>query len=251
VRSARRSPRRLPLTPNLTRVDDDRYCDNGTYEDGGKEWQYPNQQNDNNSDVQQRGLDALGKFLGTDRDELPPDAIVRELERRDYYDISRPVLNGRVYQVYAVDAGGQDVELFIDANNGQIVKSDTRASARVGMIGMQERWRFAEKSRSVGEKTRESEQSWERALKRSSHEGLRQAGSEEMQWIGDIAPFEPGRDALGDPVEGFEEGDRSTPARAVEAARQGLPVRLWTAVIAGALIGSLLGLVATPATRQD
>jgi hypothetical protein len=40
--------------------------------------------------------------------------------------LRRPVLNGRVYQVYAVDPGGQDVELFVDANDGQSVKTRYR-----------------------------------------------------------------------------------------------------------------------------
>lgn len=119
------SPQKTDLRPGVIRVDDGRYYDNGNSDNGSNQWQYQSQPNDDNRDVQ-RGLDTLGKFLGTDRDELPPDAVVRELERRDYHDISRPVLNGRVYQVYAVDPDGQDVELFVDANNGQIVKTRYR-----------------------------------------------------------------------------------------------------------------------------
>ena len=114
---------------------------------------------------------------------------------------------------------------------------------------MQERRRFAEKRRSVGE----AEQAWDRALKRSLRD-VRQADSDEMQWIGDIAPFEPGRDALGDPGDPFDEGNRSPPVRAVRATPQHrhlATARLSTAMIAGALIGSALGLVVSLLRRQE
>ena len=65
------------------------------------------QQNYDNGNLQQRGMDALRDFLGTNNGssnaEVSPDAIVRELERRNFHQISEPVRNGPIYLVYAID----------------------------------------------------------------------------------------------------------------------------------------------------
>ena len=95
--------------------------------------QYQNQeyqQNNDNRSMQQRGMDALQNFLGTDNgsanSQVTPDAIVRELEQRNFHNISQPVQHGPVYLVYAIDPNGQDVELSIDASSGRIVNSRYR-----------------------------------------------------------------------------------------------------------------------------
>jgi hypothetical protein len=83
-----------------------------------------------NRRLEQRGMDALENFLGTDDQpseyrssygDVSPDEVVRELERRNFHNISEPVRRGRVYLVYAVDPEGQDVELTVDAESGRIV----------------------------------------------------------------------------------------------------------------------------------
>jgi hypothetical protein len=85
------------------------------------------QGNRDNRNIEQRGLDALGEFLGTGNNnapayrELSPDDIVRDLEQRDFHRISEPVRRGDRYLVYAVDPRGEDVELTIDADSGRIV----------------------------------------------------------------------------------------------------------------------------------
>ena len=88
---------------------------------------YDDQNNyQDNRSMQQRGLDALGQFLGTGNNrpayrEVSPDDIVRDLERRNFHNVSEPVRNGQNYLVYAVDPEGQNVELTIDADSGRIV----------------------------------------------------------------------------------------------------------------------------------
>jgi hypothetical protein len=72
--------------------------------------QYHDQRYQDNRSVEQRGLDALQNFLGTDNGQanrqVSPDDIVRELERRNFHNISEPVQRGPVYLVYAVDPDG-------------------------------------------------------------------------------------------------------------------------------------------------
>ena len=53
---------------------------------------------------------------------ISPRWIVRNLQRADYRYISQPVLNGRFYQVKAVNPNGHRVKLYIDAYSGRIVK---------------------------------------------------------------------------------------------------------------------------------
>jgi hypothetical protein len=93
--------------------------------------------------LEQRGMDALDNFLGTDDrpseyrspygdvspdeeyrssyGDVSPDEVVRDLERMNFHDISEPVRRGGVYLVYAIDPEGQDVELTVDAESGRIV----------------------------------------------------------------------------------------------------------------------------------
>lgn len=81
------------------------------------------QEYQDNRPMEQRGMDALRNFLGSDSQQrqVSPDDIVRELERRNFHNISDPVQRGHTYLVYAVDPEGQDVELTIDADSGRIV----------------------------------------------------------------------------------------------------------------------------------
>jgi hypothetical protein len=93
--------------------------------------------------LEQRGMDALDGFLGTDDrpsqsrspygdvspdeeyrssyDDVSPDEVVRDLERMNFHDISEPVRRGDVYLVYAIDPEGEDVELTVDAESGRII----------------------------------------------------------------------------------------------------------------------------------
>jgi hypothetical protein len=100
--------------------------------------EFSNQDNGDNrsNDMTQRGLEALDTLLGegdrgedTTRSDRPVSqrSIVRNLELNDFHDISRPVLNGGNYNVYAVDPDGQDVELVIDASNCEIVRTRDRS----------------------------------------------------------------------------------------------------------------------------
>src|SRR5215510_10796882 len=103
-------------------------------------------------------------------------------------------------------------------------------------MSIQKSRQFAKNRRNVGESgVSESARAWDRALTRSWRE-LRPAGDDAMEWIGDIAPFEPGRNALGPLDEAFQEADRLPPARIRTARRQRQNrggMKLWTAVIAG------------------
>jgi len=94
--------------------------------------QYPDNGYQDNRGMQDRGMDALRGFLGNynnnqSNSQVPPDEVVRELERRNFHRISEPVQHGRIYLVYAVDPNGQDVELSIDAYDGRIVRSRYRS----------------------------------------------------------------------------------------------------------------------------
>jgi hypothetical protein len=85
------------------------------------------QGNQDNRSVEQRGLDALGQFLGTGNNNAPayrevsPEDIVRDLEHQNFHRISDPIRRGNTYLVYAIDPRGEDVELTIDADSGRIV----------------------------------------------------------------------------------------------------------------------------------
>jgi opacity protein-like surface antigen len=98
----------------IIRIDDNRYYDDGYYGGGDSSWQYQYQDRGYNDDW--RDAD-YGR-----RDAISPRWIVRNLERSNYRYISRPVLNGRFYQVKAVNPNGKKVKLYIDAYTGQLVK---------------------------------------------------------------------------------------------------------------------------------
>lgn len=98
----------------IIRIDDNRYYDDGYNGGGDSSWQYQYQNRGYNDDW--RNAD-YGR-----RDVISPRWIVRNLERSDYRYISRPVLNGRFYQVKAVNPNGKKVKLYIDAYTGQLVK---------------------------------------------------------------------------------------------------------------------------------
>ena len=53
-------------------------------------------------------------------DALPPHAIVRDLQRSNFTYISPPLLEGRFYQVKALDPYGRKVKLYVDAYGGRI-----------------------------------------------------------------------------------------------------------------------------------
>ena len=55
-------------------------------------------------------------------DVLPPHVIVRDLQRNDFTYISQPLLEGRFYQVKALDPYGRNVKLYVDAYSGRIAK---------------------------------------------------------------------------------------------------------------------------------
>lgn len=65
-----------------------------------------------------------GDYEYGDRDHgmVSPRSIVRNLQRHDNRYISRPVLNGRFYQVKAINPHGRKVKLYIDAYSSRIVK---------------------------------------------------------------------------------------------------------------------------------
>lgn len=53
---------------------------------------------------------------------ISPQAVVGNLKRQNYHDISEPLRSGRFYQVKAISPHGQSrVNLYIDAHSGRIV----------------------------------------------------------------------------------------------------------------------------------
>jgi len=53
-------------------------------------------------------------------DVLPPYAIVRDLQRNNFTYISPPLLEGRFYQVKALDPYGRKVKLSVDAYSDRV-----------------------------------------------------------------------------------------------------------------------------------
>ena len=53
-------------------------------------------------------------------DVLPPHAIVRDLQQNNFTYISPPLIEGRFYQVKALDPYGRKVKLYVDAYSGRI-----------------------------------------------------------------------------------------------------------------------------------
>jgi hypothetical protein len=96
---------------------------------------------------------------------------------------------------------------------------------------------------------------WERALQRVRLELRPRLGGDEREWIGDtIAPFQFGPDALGDIGDPFRERGSAAAAPAesepTRRPRKLEPARLLVVVLAGALIGGLLGLMAARPQRR-
>jgi len=101
------------------RYDNNGYDNNGYYDNGGGRWQY--QGNGDYSD-NSRQPDWNNSGYNYRHDTVSPRSIVRNLRRSDYSNISRPVLNGRFYQVKAISPRGHHVKLYIDRYSGQIAK---------------------------------------------------------------------------------------------------------------------------------
>ena len=94
---------------------DDSYNNNGN----GNNWQY---QNNGNYGDNSRQSDWNNGGYNHRHDTVSPRSIVRNLQRNDYRNISRPMLSGRFYQVKAVSPRGHHVKLYIDRYSGEIVK---------------------------------------------------------------------------------------------------------------------------------
>jgi hypothetical protein len=98
------------------------YYDNGgSYDNRGSSWEYQHQGYGNYSD-NSRQPDWNNSGYNYRHDTVSPRSIVRNLQRNDYRNISRPVLNGRFYQVKALSPRGHNVKLYIDRYSGQIAK---------------------------------------------------------------------------------------------------------------------------------
>jgi peptidase YpeB-like protein len=103
----------------IIRVDDHGYYDDGYYGGSDNSWQYQYQDSGYNNDWHHRGW-SDGDY--GNQAMVSPRWIVHNLQQSDYRYISRPVLNGKFYQVKAVNPNGHKVKLYIDAYTGRIVK---------------------------------------------------------------------------------------------------------------------------------
>jgi hypothetical protein len=127
---------------NIIQVDSSSY--NGRYDSSAdRECAMRNEQayngdssSSNNNDMAQKGLDALGAIVvkndsredySSNTGPVSPGAIVHNLELNDFHDVSRPVRSGGNYSVYAMGPDGRDVELVVDANNCEIVRTRDRS----------------------------------------------------------------------------------------------------------------------------
>lgn len=111
----------LSMGASAALADDNRYDNNGYYDNGGSGWQYQYQDNGNYSDNSHQP-DWTNSGYNYRHDTVSPRSIVRNLQRNDYRNISRPVLSGRFYQVKALNPHGHNVKLYIDRYSGQIAK---------------------------------------------------------------------------------------------------------------------------------
>jgi hypothetical protein len=129
----------LAMGTSAAVADDNRYYDNGYYYDnGGNGWQnntlyydyYDNNgannwryryQNNGNYDYS-RQRDWNNDEYDYSQNVVSPRSIVRNLQRSDYRNISRPVLSGNFYQVKAINPDGRKVKLYIDPYSGRIAK---------------------------------------------------------------------------------------------------------------------------------
>lgn len=115
----------LSMGASAALADDNRYDNNGYdnngyyYDNGGNGSQY---QGYGNYSDNSRQPDWNNSGYNYRHDTVTPRSIVRNLQRNDYRNISRPVLNGRFYQVKALSPRGHNVKLYIDRYSGQIAK---------------------------------------------------------------------------------------------------------------------------------
>ena len=128
----------LTMSASAALADDNRYYNNGYYDNGGNwqdnnrdynndyynggnTWRYQYQDNGSYSDYS-RQQDWNNGGYNYRQDVVSPRSIVLNLERNDYRNISRPVLSGNFYQVKAINPGGHNVKLYIDPYSGRIAK---------------------------------------------------------------------------------------------------------------------------------
>ena len=111
----------LEMGTSAASADDNRYDNNGYYDNGGSGWEYQYQNNGNYFD-NSRQSDWNNGGYHYRHDVVTPRSIVQDLQRNDYRHISRPVLSGRFYQVKAVNPRGHNVKLYIDRYSGQIAR---------------------------------------------------------------------------------------------------------------------------------
>jgi opacity protein-like surface antigen len=111
----------LAMGASAASADDNRYDNNGNYDNGGSGWGYQYQNNGSYSDnAPQPDWNDGGYRSG--HDAVTPRSIVRDLQRNYYRNISQPVLSGRFYQVKAVNSHGHNVKLYIDRYSGEIAR---------------------------------------------------------------------------------------------------------------------------------
>ena len=101
--------------------DNNRYYNNDYYDNGGNNGRYQYQDNGSYSDYM-RQQDWNNGGYNYRQDVVSPRSIVRNLQRNDYRNISRPVLSGNFYQVKAINPDGHNVKLYIDPYSGRIAK---------------------------------------------------------------------------------------------------------------------------------
>jgi opacity protein-like surface antigen len=111
----------LAMGASAASADDSRYDSYGYNDNGGSGWQYQYENNGYYGD-NSRQRDWNDNGYNYRHDTVSPRSIVRNLQRNDYRNISRPVLSGRFYQVKAVNPRGHYVKLYIDRYSGQIAK---------------------------------------------------------------------------------------------------------------------------------
>jgi len=114
----------LSLGASAALADDNRYDNNGYDNNGGSIWQYQHQGYGNYGNYGDNSSQPDWNNSGYNyrHDTVSPRSIVRNLQRNDYRNISRPVLSGRFYQVKALNPRGHYVKLYIDRYSGQIAK---------------------------------------------------------------------------------------------------------------------------------
>ena len=104
--------------------DNNRYYNNDYYDNSGNTWRYQYQGNGSYSDyLRQRDWNNGG--YNYSQDVVSPLSIVRNLQRHGYTYISHPALAGPLYQVKATNPDGHKVKLYIDSYSGRIVKVKT------------------------------------------------------------------------------------------------------------------------------